>query len=434
MLKPAKRRTGLMLAALMLGGGVAFGALSSGVSGRDDAAAATNTTVVCTAPDAAGELKLTVAQGYASFPDGNGVYMWGYTIDDADDAWQTPGPVLCVKEGDVVTVKLTVPAGFPESAISIMFPGQTGVTASGGTPGLFTNEASPGGGTVTYTFTASQPGTYLYESGTNPTKQIQMGLAGAIIVRPAMGANFAYDDASTRFDPNKEYLLLLNEVDPNLHHAVEIGQPYTPSTTHFHYWTINGRSFPDTIAPNDAPWLPGQPYGALVQVEAQPNPPGPNDYPALVRYANAGQENHPFHPHGNHLRIIAQDGRLLTGPSGEILSSEAFTKTVASGQTFDLLARWLNVDVWSAASHPIPVQLPGLQNLIFIDGATFYSGSPYLDDKGRLPPGTTSFNECGEFYFPWHSHALFEVQNFDEGFGGMLTLWRVDPPEPNDCA
>ena len=45
-----------------------------------------------------------------------------------------------------------------------------------------------------------------------------------------------------------------------------------------------------------------------------------------------------------------------------------------------------------------------------------------------MSPEVASFNECGEFYFPWHSHALQTVQNFDEGFGGMNTLVRVDPP------
>jgi hypothetical protein len=34
----------------------------------------------------------------------------------------------------------------------------------------------------------------------------------------------------------------------------------------------------------------------------------------------------------------------------------------------------------------------------------------------------------GEWYFPMHSHALDEFTNFDEGFGGMATLLRVDPP------
>ena len=27
----------------------------------------------------------------------------------------------------------------------------------------------------------------------------------------------------------------------------------------------------------------------------------------------------------------------------------------------------------------------------------------------------------------WHSHALYEVANYDAGFGGMLTLERIDP-------
>ena len=71
---------------------------------------------------------------------------------------------------------------------------------------------------------------------------------------------------------------------------------------------------------------------------------------------------------------------------------------------------------------------PNYRNLTFKDGNTWYSGSPYLGYKGTLPTGTISQNICGEWYFPWHSHALNEFANFDEGFGGMATLLRVDPP------
>ena len=38
---------------------------------------------------------------------------------------------------------------------------------------------------VTYSFTAEHAGTYLYESGSDPQLQVQMGLFGAIVVRPA---------------------------------------------------------------------------------------------------------------------------------------------------------------------------------------------------------------------------------------------------------
>ena len=94
------------------------------------------------------------------------------------------------------------------------------------------------------------------------------------------------------------------------------------------------------------------------------------------------------------------------------------------------MARWLNLEDYSTA-NPVPVTIPGLQNLVFVDDATYYSGNPVLGDppdQNDFPAGVTVFNQCGEYYFPWHSHALFEFQNFDEGFGGLATLWRIDPP------
>ena len=391
--------------------------------------AAAGTTMVCTTGPT---FNLETADGYISTPDGNSLYMWGYTV--SGNPFQMPGPVLCVNEGDTVTVHLT--NKLPEP-VSIVFPGQTGVTTTGGSSGLFTAEAPActGGppctpGTVTYSFVASKPGTYLYESGTNPHKQVQMGLYGALVVRPTLnqtnpGHYYAYNDAATEYDPNHEYLLVLHDIDPELHYAVEHGLPYNVSTMWDRYWTINGRSMPDTLSDNFVPWLPSQPYGALVRVEASADE---TSLPALIRYANAGMVNHPFHPHGNNMRIIARDGRLLRGPNGEDTSYESFTTTVGSGQTYDLLARWLNVEGWTSTGNPVPVQVPGVLNVVFKDGVTFYSGSPYLGEQGDLPVGVTGYNQCGEYYFPWHSHALNEFQNFDAGFGGMATLWRVDPP------
>lgn len=373
------------------------------------------------------EFFLQTATGHISTPDGNSILMWSYTSNPG--SFQLPGPVLCVNQGQTVTVHLANNA--LSEPVSIIFPGQNGVMASGGScPSpddcLLSGKAAASGETVTYTFTASQPGTYLYESGTNPTKQVQMGLYGALIVRPTMGADFAYNHPSSRFNPVREYLIMLSEIDPNFHRAVELNKPYDLNALNDDYWTINGRSFPDTIAPNGVSWLPTQPYGALVRVE--PYDPVSNPYPALIRYINAGIFNHPFHPHGNHLRVIARDGRLLRGPSDEDISFEDFTRTIGSGQTYDLLFSWDDVEAWYSPGTPLPVELPGLQNLVFKDGVTFYSGSPFLGEKGEFPVGVTSYNECGEFYFPWHSHALFEFTNFDEGFGGMATILRVDPP------
>ena len=53
-----------------------------------------------------------------------------------------------------------------------------------------------------------------------------MGLYGALVVRPSIGAELRLRRAATQFDPAREYLLLLAEIDPDLHHAVETGGTY----------------------------------------------------------------------------------------------------------------------------------------------------------------------------------------------------------------
>jgi hypothetical protein len=381
--------------------------------------------MVCTPGSVSGSthtFNLVANTGYADTPDGNSIFMWSYANGDAPDNghFQTPGPVLCVTEGETVIVNLT--NTLPEAA-SIAFPGQTGVTATGGSAGLLTTEAAANGGTVSYSFTTGHPGTYLYQSGSDQAKQVEMGLYGALVVRPnattcppAAGADCAYGP-STRYNPGREYLLLLSEIDPVLHHAVETGGTYDLNARRPRYFTVNGRGFPDTIQDNGTGLQPNQPYGALVRL--QPNT-ATNAQPALIRMVNAGLLNHPFHPHGNHTTEIAQDGRTVA-------PTEHFGETIGSGQTLDYLIRWDDVDQWNPASNPLPVAQPNYRNLTFKDGNTFYSGSPYLGYKGTLPTGTVSQNVCGEWYFPWHSHALNEFTNFDEGFGGMATLLRVDP-------
>ena len=82
-----------------------------------------------------------------------------------------------------MTIQLTN-YGVPDP-VSIVVTGHQ-VTASGGTagPGDPVRDAPPE--TVTYSFTAGKPGTYVYHSldGQNPGLHQEMGLAGALIVRP----------------------------------------------------------------------------------------------------------------------------------------------------------------------------------------------------------------------------------------------------------
>ncbi|MEZ4656124.1 MAG: multicopper oxidase domain-containing protein [Caldilineaceae bacterium] len=404
------------------------------------AAAVGSSGVLCsTSSSPNASFTFTASADYISMPDGNTIWTWSYS--PSGGAFQFPGPVLCVNQGDTVTVVLH--NSLPE-ATSIMFLGIDNVLANGapaqpefngpsGALSSLTNSAAANG-SVTYSFVASKPGTYLYESGTDVGKQVQMGLYGAMIVRPTPTANCprtatqdcAYTDYGA-FLPATEYVLLLSEMDPNLHAAIELGQPYDVTTLHPRYWLINGRAFPDTIAANNAPWLPAQPYSGLVHVTVTDQNVNPNQPPALVRYLDAGSLGHPFHPHAQNGRVIARDATPLRDGGGNDLSYETFAFTINSGQTWDQLYTYEDQEHFDPTSNPVPVTMPQLQNLTFKDNATYYSGSPYLGKKGQLPVGVTSFNECGEFYMVWHSHALNEVANYDAGFGGMLTLERIDP-------
>lgn len=383
--------------------------------------------MVCTNGSLSGSTRtfnLTARSGSMETPDGNTNLMWSYSPAGGD--FQTPGPVLCANENETVVVNLR--NRLPE-ATSIVFPGQEGVTATGdGSQGLLAREvpADDGASVVTYRFTADHPGTFVYESGSEPAKQVEMGLASALVIRPDGHPDRAYGDASTQFNPAREYLILLNDIDPDLHDAVKNGTPYDVLTMHSRYYTINGRSFPDTVQDNDVPWLPTQPYGSLVDIK--PYDAVKNPQPVLIRMLNVGLENHPFHPHGQSLRMVGKDGRLVRVAAGDEPATEHFAETLPSGATEDYLFKFNDQDGFDY-DNKVPVTFPSYLNLNFKDANTWYSGSPYLGTVGTMPAGTVSQNICGSFYFPWHSHALNEFANWDVPFGGMATMLRVEPLE-----
>jgi hypothetical protein len=343
-------------------------------------------------------------------------------------------------------------------------------------------EAAAFTGTVSYSFTATHAGTYLYESGSDPQLQVQMGLFGALVVYPsnvsitgadlqaipvdggtnngAAGLTAGLADAfagqaacayrnvndATKCDPHaifakgKENILMLSEVDPGLHQFMEqqvqanttaslakLNWKSYPGAYEAHYYMINGRSMPDTVSPNFAPWLPAQPYGALAVVEPWSATANPLD--ALLRYVAVGINGYDFHPHSNHERVIAEDAALMkgAGPNSTTIDNteEKFNIMVGPGSTVDATFRWTNEEGYSDSnSNRVPVQWP--QGLNLLEG-DFWSGSPYLGDNGRLNPGIVTKTECGEYYHVAHNHDLTAVTNYGITFGGMLTLIKVEP-------
>jgi len=444
--------------------------------------------------DGSADFDLTASDGYTSEPDGNAIYDWGYGV--AGKGFQLPGPVLCVAQGQTVNITLT--NQLPINT-SIQFPGQSDVTVAGAPVGPVADgsgalvslvpEAGPGA-SVTYSFTAGNAGTYLYESGSDPQLQVQMGLFGAIIVRPsnititgadilaipyedgagpgetngsnsranmtqseaeaaALSAGCAYASVEdpTKCDPlaiydaspgengevRGENILMLSEVDPGLHNFMEqnLATPAKLTSASYtngykaHYFMINGRSMPDTLAPNNAPWLPTQPYGAMAHV--QPWDVHTNPLDIMLRYVAVGTAGYDFHPHSNHEHVIAEDGSLMKGTDGSDDTEGKFNIMVGPGSTVDATFRWTNEEGYSDTDgHRVPVQWPNGLNLKEGD---FWSGSPYLGEGGVLNPGILTKTSCGEYYHVAHNHDLTQVTNYGITFGGMLTLIKVEPPK-----
>lgn len=388
--------------------------------------------------------------------EGNSVLVWGFT--DGPRA-QYPAPTLIVNQGDLITITLT--NDLPLVSTSMVFPGQN-VTASGGTPGLLTSEAAPSGGTVTYSFTPTHAGTYQYHSGSNPALQIDMGLVGALIVRPSDytdTARTAYGNG-TGTDYDYEVLFLHTEMDPRYHDLIEFGRMDEVDTTDFHptYWFYNGRNGPDTLLPNNISSMPIQPYNTLPMI-------APGDK-LLIRAIGGGRDPHPTHFHSNNWQRVAKDGRLLsTDGTTADLAISGNTQAAWPGETYDLIFTWtganqgwdlygtadinphdcdntvdlVNNETGAAGSDgyhdqtwedcndhykPLPVDLPGSLELTF---SPFYSGSPYLGDAGDLPPGEGGFNPWAGYFYPWHSHAEKELTNDDIFPGGMLTFLIIVP-------
>jgi manganese oxidase len=407
---------------------------------------------------------LTARADRLSTPDGHSIYFWGF--DAGGGRAQYPAPTLIVPAtGPVsITVRNSLPAEFNQR-VSLAVAGLSAVAVCTTPPcvqGPITLEAGQGG-EVTYTVAASRPGTFLYNSASRPDLQVEMGLTGAMIVRPST-AGQAYDDvevegqagnpAGSQYE--QEYLFFLSEMDSEVHDLVERQgvQAVDDSgrLSHYfpNYWFINGRNAPDTMAEAGVARLPTQPYGALTRTH-------PGDR-VLMRVVGGGHDMHPFHHHGQHARVIAVDGFPLQTAAAAVpfdLSHEVFTIPSLPGQTVDAILRWtgkgLGWDIYGhkagdgstctptgvegldATTHeycadhpkPLPVVLP---EALALANGPFYSGSPFLGQVGLMPPGDGGLNPNAGYTYMWHSHNEKEITNYDVFPGGMMTMLVVEPP------
>jgi hypothetical protein len=290
--------------------------LALGLFAGTSPAQAAEATSCTTAPDP-GNLLVTVrtcelwaTTGTVTMPDSTVVNIWGYS-DTAAGPAQLPGPTLVANEGETLVVILHNGLG---ETTSLAFRGFPVAPDTVGVGAGLDNSAAP------YSLPNVQPGTYMYEAGltTNGPRQVAMGMFGALIVRPALGAGYAYNDANTAFDT--EAILVLSEIDPafNASPATFDMTLYAPK-----YFLINGKAYPDTDP-------------ILAQGGDK----------VLIRYLDGGLQFHSMGLLGLGQTIIGKSGSALAHPYSVV------NEIVSPGQTIEAMVT-IPTTVSAATKYPL---------------------------------------------------------------------------------
>ena len=206
---------------------------------------------------------------------------------------QWPGPTIRVTQGDRVratftnNLKETTGVHFHGVLFDDFF--QDGVP-------FVTQKPIPPGGSFTYEFTANDAGSLMYHSHHNATDQVGRGLLGAFIVDPKVDP--------VKYD--REYVWISND---------SLGG-----------FTINGHGFPATV-----------PVLAAVGETVR------------IRFMNEGIMMHPWHVHGNVMKVVARDGHALG-----TAAFECDTLGVNPGERYDALITVQTPGIWAFHCHILP--------------------------------------------------------------------------------
>ncbi len=217
---------------------------------------------------------------------------------------QWPGPTIRAREGDKLRFKFT---NNLKETTGVHFHGIDFANFfMDGVPFVTQKPIVPGG-TFTYEFTASPAGTMMYHSHHNATDQVGRGLLGGFLIDPK-------DDP----DPRKAY---------EKKYGIGYDREYSwVSNDSLGGFTINGHGFPATV-----------PVLAAVGEKV------------LIRFMNEGIMMHPWHSHGNTMRVVARDGRPL-GPA----SFDCDTLGVNPGERWDAVITARQPGVWAFHCHILP--------------------------------------------------------------------------------
>lgn len=237
----------------------------------------------------------------------------------------------------------------------------------------------PAGSRFTYIYRPRDPGTYMYHCHVEDVEHVHMGMNGLVFVRPLQYGNtafypsgkYAYNDGDGSTGYDREYAMHLSEIWAESHWADSHIQLPEWSDYHPDFSLLNGRAYPDTLAPSSPtitysapalaswskPYLPAdvdvngelttnagfehlkyQPLSSLINCNAGDR--------VLLRFSNLGFKEPAMTMAGITMRVVGRDATPMRGVNsagtardgdGADTSYETNTISVGPGESFDVI-------------------------------------------------------------------------------------------------
>jgi FtsP/CotA-like multicopper oxidase with cupredoxin domain len=385
------------------------------------------------------------AVGLAPDPDAGGSLLTGHVdpraiMDVGVLNGNMPAPMIAIDEDDELFLTLTNVGQIMRPDLfeqhTVHFHGYPNASAYyDGVPDA--SVAINIGGSFTYYYLAPDAGTYFWHCHITPPEHLQMGMVGQLFVRPRQNkvpangslytglqaqqvdlrtkcggdilcstplppantathvANkagtptlYAYNDGDGTTAYDVEYPIQIHGFDPNFHFVGMTFNPEAFTDLKDKYFLLNGRSYPDTISEGpmhtqvtDGTLHASQPLPSIINIPAGGK--------ALLRISDLDvTEYQTLASLGIPMRVIGLNARLLRDLSGNDMSYNTNSITLAGGESIDVM----------------------------------------LDTSVAKPDGTSY--SAGETYY-LYTPNLDHLSNDAENFGGLMTevhiCTAVDP-------
>jgi FtsP/CotA-like multicopper oxidase with cupredoxin domain len=250
-----------------------------------------------------------------------------------------PGPEIRVQQGDRVIAYFENPHGFPHT---IHWHGQHVPHDADGVPGV-TQDTVVTGGSYTYDFIASRPGTQMYHCHVDTQHHVFMGLYGSLIVEP--------QNQKTEPKVDRDYTLVISHAD-RAHLDVAGGDPHggepggedvpdaamgsgepgkqnAPFNPNFDVFMFNGQSYPETV--RNPATLHKVKEGETVR----------------LRFVNIGFFTETMHLHGHEMLETHKDGLPLSKGARYLVD----TLAIAPGERYDVVFKAEHPGTWVLHTH-----------------------------------------------------------------------------------